>query len=126
MTFKSILLAVLAVICIITSASALSTSTNNKSVNRLSFLKTTCASAAAAVFTTTASPNPAFAAKEVDPAIKGTKADPKYQACLSECMYECTKPKVESKTRAECLPECKTKCATTKQQLMIGTPLKAE
>jgi hypothetical protein len=41
-------------------------------------------------------------------------------------MYDCTKPKVESKSRAECLPECKTKCATTKQQLMLGTPIKTE
>ena len=31
-------------------------------------------------------------AKEIDPALKGTKADPEYQSCLSQCVYECTKP----------------------------------
>jgi len=62
-------------------------------------------------------------AKEVDASIKGTKQDPAYEACLSSCLYECTKPKGdEQKTRAECRGECKQKCATTKQQLMIGTP----
>jgi hypothetical protein len=71
-------------------------------------------------------PLPAFAAKE-DPALKGTKKDPGYEACLSTCMYECTKPKGdEQKSRKECLPECKQKCATTKEQLMIGSPLKKE
>jgi hypothetical protein len=71
-------------------------------------------------------PLPAVAAKE-DPALKGTKKDPGYEACLSTCMYECTKPKGdEQKSRKECLPECKQKCATTKEQLMIGSPLKKE
>mmetsp|Transcript_59337 Transcript_59337/g.176247 ORF Transcript_59337/g.176247 Transcript_59337/m.176247 type:complete len:135 (-) Transcript_59337:906-1310(-) len=69
-----------------------------------------------------ASPLPAFA-KEIDPALKGTKNDPKYQACLSQCIYDCTKPKGdEQKSRAECLPECKKTCATSKEQLMVGTP----
>ncbi len=64
-------------------------------------------------------------AKDIDPALKGTKADPAYQACLSQCIFECTKPKGdEQKSRAECIPECKKKCATTKEQLMIGTPIK--
>jgi hypothetical protein len=62
-------------------------------------------------------------AKEVDPSVKGTKEDPAYQSCLSTCLYECTKPKgEETKLRKECLPECKQKCATTKAQLMLGTP----
>jgi hypothetical protein len=57
--------------------------------------------------------------------IAGTKQDPKYEACLSQCMYDCTKPKgMEQKSRAVCLPECKAQCATTKQQLMLGTPIK--
>ncbi|GAX15839.1 hypothetical protein FisN_2Lh442 [Fistulifera solaris] len=65
---------------------------------------------------------PAYA-KEVDPAIKGTKKDPNYEKCLSVCMYDCTKPKgSEQKSRQECLPECKQKCAKTKAQLMLGTP----
>jgi hypothetical protein len=56
--------------------------------------------------------------------VTGTKQDPKYEACLSQCMYTCTKPKgYEQKSRAECLPDCKQQCATTKQQLMIGTPI---
>jgi hypothetical protein len=72
------------------------------------------------------SPDPAHA-KDVDPALKGTKADPAFQACLGQCMYECTKPKgSEQRSRAECLPECKSKCATSKEQLMTGTPLKKE
>jgi len=62
-------------------------------------------------------------AKDVDPGVKGTKADPKFQACLSQCIYECTKPKGdEQKSRAECLPECKAKCAETKEQMIKGTP----
>ena len=56
---------------------------------------------------------------------KGTKEDPAFQACLSQCMYDCTKPKgVEQKTRSECLPECKQQCATTKSQLLRGEPIK--
>lgn len=75
---------------------------------------------AALVATTT---QPANAA-EPDPALKGTKKDPGYEACVSKCMYECTKPKgMEQKSRGECLPDCKKECATTKAQLMIGTPL---
>eukprot|EP00567_Pseudictyota_dubia_P004443 CAMPEP_0197438778 /NCGR_PEP_ID=MMETSP1175-20131217/5679_1 /TAXON_ID=1003142 /ORGANISM="Triceratium dubium, Strain CCMP147" /LENGTH=128 /DNA_ID=CAMNT_0042968575 /DNA_START=68 /DNA_END=454 /DNA_ORIENTATION=+ len=67
---------------------------------------------------------PAFA-KDVDPKLKDTKADPKYQACVSQCIFECTKPKGdEQKSRAECIPECKKQCATSKEQLMIGAPKK--
>jgi hypothetical protein len=56
--------------------------------------------------------------------LKGTKKDPVYEACLSQCMYTCTKPKgEEQKSRTLCLSECKVQCATTKQQLMLGTPL---
>ena len=67
---------------------------------------------------------PAAHAATVDPALKGTKNDPAFQACLSQCMYDCTKPKgAEQKSRTECLPECKQKCATTKAQLLKGTPV---
>ena len=67
-------------------------------------------------------PTPAWAAS-IDPAIKGTKKDPAYEACVSKCMYDCTKPKVEGqKSRQECLPDCKKQCATTKEQLLRGTP----
>ncbi|KAL7572764.1 hypothetical protein ACA910_009027 [Epithemia clementina (nom. ined.)] len=63
-------------------------------------------------------------AKDVDPSLKGTKKDPAYEACVSECIFYCTKPKGdEQKSRKECLPECKKSCATTKEQLMIGTPI---
>ena len=66
-------------------------------------------------------------AKDVDPALKGTKKDPEYEACVSKCLFECTKPKVDGqKSRQECLPECKSSCATTKEQLMIGTPVKKD
>eukprot|EP00562_Extubocellulus_spinifer_P002253 CAMPEP_0178477672 /NCGR_PEP_ID=MMETSP0696-20121128/4252_1 /TAXON_ID=265572 /ORGANISM="Extubocellulus spinifer, Strain CCMP396" /LENGTH=129 /DNA_ID=CAMNT_0020104991 /DNA_START=37 /DNA_END=426 /DNA_ORIENTATION=- len=68
---------------------------------------------------------PALAKGEVDPSRKGTKSDPSYEACVSQCLYDCTKPKgEEQKSRAECIPECKKKCATTKEQLMVGTPVK--
>ena len=63
---------------------------------------------------------PALAADD----LKGTKKDPAYEACLSQCMYTCTKPKgEEQKSRTACLSECKQQCATTKQQLMLGTPI---
>ena len=93
------------------------TQTNKKTINRLSFLQTTLLASSTVFF-----PTPSLA-KDIDPALKGTKNDPEYQACLSKCVFECTKPKGdEQKTRAECLPECKVKCATTKQQLMVGSP----
>lgn len=85
-------------------------------VSRQDFFRNTFA-AAVLVVPLTAS------AKDSDASTKGTKADPAFQACISTCMYECTKPKAdEQKTRQECLPECKAKCATTKAQLMVGTP----
>lgn len=56
-------------------------------------------------------------------ALKGTKDDPAFQACLSKCVYECTKPKggEEQRGRSECLSECRQKCATSKQQMLKGT-----
>mmetsp|Transcript_3152 Transcript_3152/g.5861 ORF Transcript_3152/g.5861 Transcript_3152/m.5861 type:complete len:143 (+) Transcript_3152:134-562(+) len=107
-----------------TSSPSLIQNTNGNGVggmSRLSFLKTACGVATATTFVSTIFPSSCLA-KEVDPSLKGTKADPKYQACLSECIYECTKPKTETKTRAECLTECKAKCATTKEQMMVGSP----
>mmetsp|Transcript_1549 Transcript_1549/g.2345 ORF Transcript_1549/g.2345 Transcript_1549/m.2345 type:complete len:136 (+) Transcript_1549:19-426(+) len=96
-----------------------SSSTAQPIINRSTFLSTT--SAACLTFL---SSTPAFA-KEVDPSLKGTKKDPAFEGCLSQCMYECTKPKgAEQKSRAECIPECKSKCATTKAQLMKGEPKK--
>jgi hypothetical protein len=92
-------------------------------VDRGAFLASTTASCIALLL----SGNIPALAKEVDPALKGTKADPAFQACLSECVYECTKPKgMEQKTRSECIPECKVKCATSKAQLMLGTATKKD
>ncbi len=91
-------------------------------INRATFLATT--STACLTFLNS---QPALAAKEIDPAVKGTKADPEFQACLSQCVYECTKPKgMEQRSRAECLPECKSKCATSKEQLLKGAPIKKD
>ena len=124
------LLAALLALTLVGLASAYSTPNANQqsprsapsqtAVSRGAFLAT-AASAACATFLP---PRPAFA-KDIDPALKGTKADPEFQTCLSQCVYECTKPKgAEQKSRAECLPECKSKCATTKAQLMKGEPKK--
>ncbi|GMI04974.1 hypothetical protein TrVE_jg8171 [Triparma verrucosa] len=53
----------------------------------------------------------------------GTKSDPKYTNCMSLCLFSCQKPKgVDQKSRAECIPPCKSECASSKEQLMIGTP----
>uniref|UniRef100_A0A7S0GJ65 Uncharacterized protein n=1 Tax=Proboscia inermis TaxID=420281 RepID=A0A7S0GJ65_9STRA len=69
--------------------------------------------------------NPDVVLAKVDPAVVGTKKDPKYQNCLSVCVFECTKPKgEEQKLRSECIPECKKKCAVNKEQLLLGQPLK--
>ena len=82
---------------------------------------------ASSVLATGFGASPAYAKGEIDPAVKGTKKDPAYEACVSKCLYECTKPKGdEQKSRAECIPECKKKCATSKEQLMTGTPIKKE
>jgi hypothetical protein len=105
-----------------TSASRTNSNTQlQASVSRSQFLST----AAAALTATALFPlSPANAKDKVDPLLKGTKGDPAYQTCISTCLYECTKPKgEETKLRQECIPECKVKCATTKQQLMVGTPL---
>ena len=96
------------------------TARNQKPVSRLSFLKTSTVTVTT-VFTNS---NQAYA-KGVDPSLKGTKEDPAYQTCLSKCIYDCTKPKgEEQKSRGECIPECKKQCATTKEQLLMGTPIK--
>ena len=82
-------------------------------VSRQSFLATV---ASTSCLTFLGTQQPAFA-KEIDPALKGTKSDPEFQACLSKCIYDCTKPKgAEQKSRGECLPECKKTCAKTKEQ----------
>ncbi|CAM9156346.1 unnamed protein product [Pylaiella littoralis] len=57
-----------------------------------------------------------------DPALKGTKADPEFVTCLSDCIYYCTKSKEQSRSRQECIPECRQTCAKTKAQGMIGAP----
>ena len=92
-------------------------------VDRRSAISTVVSSVLAAGF----GASPAYAKGEIDPALKGTKKDPAYKACVSKCLYECTKPKgEEQKSRAECIPECKKTCATSKEQLMTGTPIKKE
>ena len=99
------------------SAQSLTSPTDGSSCGRKLFLQKSFGIATSLVAASPAQ------AKDIDPALKGTKEDPKYQSCLSSCMYECTKPKgEEQKSRGECLPECKQKCATTKAQLMKGTP----
>mmetsp|Transcript_29611 Transcript_29611/g.68460 ORF Transcript_29611/g.68460 Transcript_29611/m.68460 type:complete len:140 (+) Transcript_29611:163-582(+) len=53
----------------------------------------------------------------------GTKRDPAFQGCVSNCLYQCTLPKGElTRSRQECLPECKQKCAKNKEQLLLGEP----
>ncbi|CAB1109781.1 unnamed protein product [Ectocarpus sp. CCAP 1310/34] len=61
-----------------------------------------------------------------DPALKGTKADPEFVTCLSDCIYFCTKSKEQSRSRQECIPECRQTCAKTKAQGMIGAPRTSE
>jgi hypothetical protein len=96
-----------------------SSPTANNELSRTLFLSDALGIASALMIASC--PNPAFAGD--DSSLKGTKTDPKFQACLSLCMYECTKPKgSEQRSRSECLPECKQKCATTKQQLLLGSP----
>ena len=93
------------------SAQQSSSSYNNRIITRQSFLQTT------ACLTFLGGNIQSANAKEIDPAVKGTKSDPEFQACLSKCVYDCTKPKgAEQRSRGECLPECKTKCAKTKEQ----------
>jgi hypothetical protein len=97
--------------------------------SRARFLSTFAAavvSTAVGVVSVSALPAAAAAAADakIDPSVKGTKKDPGYESCVSQCMYECTKPKGnEQMSRTQCLPGCKKQCATTKAQLMVGTPL---
>lgn len=108
------------------SVSPVSSFTSLAAQSRADFLRDVVTSAAVVTTTMAAgfsSSSPAWAASSSDPSLKGTKKDPAYEACVSKCMYECTKPKVDGqKTRQECLPDCKKQCATTKEQLMKGTP----
>ena len=79
-----------------------------------------------AFFTTvlTTGVSPASAKSEIS---KGTKSDPKYTNCVSQCIFECTKPKgAEQKDRQECIPPCKKQCSTNPEQLLLGTPIKRE
>jgi hypothetical protein len=92
--------------------------------SRARFLSTFAAAVVTTAVGVSSSALPADAAEKIDPAVKGTKKDPGYEACVSQCMYECTKPKGnEQMSRTQCLPGCKKQCATTKAQLMVGTPL---
>jgi hypothetical protein len=94
--------------------------------SRDAFVKSVFRVAAVGLFVPAILPSvPAARAAVVDESLKGTKKDPVYESCLSECMFYCTKPKgAEQKSRAQCLPECKVQCATTKEQLLKGTPKK--
>jgi uncharacterized protein (DUF2147 family) len=97
----------------------------HSTTSRASFLSSSFAAAVGICTAATATTGMPAWASDADSALKGTKKDPAYEACLSKCMYECTKPKgAEQKSRAECLPECKVQCATTKEQLLKGTPIK--
>jgi hypothetical protein len=93
--------------------------------SRARFLSTFAAAVVSTAVGVAGSALPADAADtKIDPAVKGTKKDPGYESCVSQCMYECTKPKGnEQMSRTQCLPGCKKQCATTKAQLMVGTPL---
>lgn len=83
--------------------------------------------AATTIMTTSVISSAPVLAKDTDLALKGTKKDPDFEACLSQCMYECTKPKgYEQKSRSVCLPECKQQCAKTKEQLLKGLPIKKD
>eukprot|EP00903_Cladosiphon_okamuranus_P019094 g17571.t1 len=88
-------------------------------------LPTSRKDAIGAVFGAVAASSFAFVAAadaKDDPALKGTKADPEFVTCLSDCIYYCTKDKEQSRSRQECIPECRKTCAKTKAQGMIGAP----
>ncbi len=120
MQLNQIISFAIVLLCVYNADAYSTPSQQQKRMSRLTFLQKAVGVTTLATMTTI---NP-VQAKEIDPALKGTKNDPAYQACLSKCIFECTKPKGdEQKSRAECLPECKQKCATSKEQLMIGTPL---
>ena len=64
---------------------------------------------------------------------KGTKTDKYFESCMSKCVFVETRPppvgssndRLEAKkSRGEILGECKRQCATTKEQLLIGSPKK--
>lgn len=97
-------------------------SSKKSSVNRLTFLQK---SVLPSLLILTNNPLQAQAIGGPKQNLEGTKEDPDYKNCLAISLYECTKPKGdEQKTRKECLPECKTKCAKTKEQLLLGAPVK--
>ena len=119
--------AVLAIVVLLIAHGATSFSAKQQQspicIDRTSFLNTAASSFVGILTASTVLPSAAVA--KDDPSLKGTKEDPAYQGCMSQCLYDCTKPKVEEqKSRAECIPECKKKCATDKKQLMLGTPAK--
>ena len=87
------------------------------SVSRFQFLQVMTGAAALTMA-------PQISSAKEDSSLKGTKMDPAFEACLSQCMYQCTKPKgTEQKSRKECLPDCKKECATTKAQMLKGEPI---
>jgi hypothetical protein len=93
---------------------------HDNNLSRFQFLQVMTAGATALTMA------PQMSAAKEDPSLKGTKLDPAFEACLSQCMYECTKPKgAEQKSRKECLPECRKSCATTKAQMLKGEPVSA-
>jgi len=66
------------------SSQKTTTKTSDVAINRSTFLATT--SAACLTFLTPPPANALGKKKEVDPALKGTKQDPEYQGCLSQCL----------------------------------------
>jgi hypothetical protein len=91
--------------------------------SRSAFLSSALAATALSFLAPPQAAHAATSNNDSDAATKGTKKDPKFEACLSQCMYDCTKPKgSEQRSRTECLPDCKKQCATTKQQLLLGLP----
>eukprot|EP00558_Chaetoceros_sp_UNC1202_P011796 CAMPEP_0197253786 /NCGR_PEP_ID=MMETSP1429-20130617/66307_1 /TAXON_ID=49237 /ORGANISM="Chaetoceros sp., Strain UNC1202" /LENGTH=128 /DNA_ID=CAMNT_0042716579 /DNA_START=29 /DNA_END=415 /DNA_ORIENTATION=- len=128
MTTKSIIASLLLACCLLIAVTGLSTPQNTQQahppqpMSRLAFLKTSIATTTLVL----ANSSPSLA-KDSEAALKGTKNDPKFQTCLSQCVYDCTKPKGdEQKSRAECLPECKKQCASTSEQLLLGSPMKKD
>ena len=65
------------------SSQKTATKTSDVAINRSTFLATT----STACLTFLAPPANALGKKkEVDPALKGTKKDPEYEGCLSQCL----------------------------------------
>jgi len=100
-------------------------STSKKApVNRFTFLQTAILPSLL-VLTNNPLKAQALGLGKPKPSLEGTKEDPEFKNCLAIELYDCTKPKgYEQRTRAECLPECKAKCASTKNQLLLGAPIK--